>query len=305
MSASDSQGTVRMSARVVEDFRGRWLPAHEEVHDPGVALDTASSMEAVCGPTVLRVEPAAPRAATRGRVPPERPPHLGDWLCDPERPGANHRLPTPRWDFDGASGAARLWSERRELSDAWEACDDPRWLLRTAGLNGVGVRQLTLAAAACARLVLPAAIGPSRALAERAVAAAEEFGRTGRSGGEVQAAFLAASDDFCADGDPPARRASCAVSQAAGVAGRIQFFSAMLADPFDGAGSIAAHAADYARDAALGSGVVGVADLADAVRGAVRTIDYLRAVRDNARRKQFKRDFSDRDVVRRPAPRRR
>lgn len=151
-----------MSARAVvaagEAFVGMGLT----LHDPGVALDEISSMTGNVEPVVLRVHASGGDRDDREDL-------AGDWLCaDGARP---RRVPQPAWDYDAD---ARAFCRSRPWLEAWEQCQDARWMLRAAGSAGVDVRALVMASCACARLIVdrvPA--GDARPI--RAIEAAEAW----------------------------------------------------------------------------------------------------------------------------------
>ena len=151
-----------MSARAVvaagEAFVGMGLT----LHDPGVALDEISSMTGNVEPVVLRVHASGGDRDDREDL-------AGDWLCaDGARP---RRVPQPAWDYDAD---ARAFCRSRPWLEAWEQCQDARWMLRAAGSAGVDVRALVMASCACARLVVDRV--PARdARPVRAIEAAEAW----------------------------------------------------------------------------------------------------------------------------------
>lgn len=131
-------GSASFLARVVEAAGSAWLPAEDDVSDPGVALDVARSLEPRTGPTVLRV---IARGDEYRRV-------AGDWLCDDEPfsgKSRNARVGPLVWS---ASSEAGHWARGMPLIDAWEACERPSWMAQAAADAGVRPREVVLAALA-------------------------------------------------------------------------------------------------------------------------------------------------------------
>ena len=170
------------SAREVVAAGEAFRPWGREFHDPGVALDELTSLEPR-EPTVLRVAVGAgrPRSGPWARV-------VGDWLLEPGE--APRRLPRPSWEYDAE---ARGWSTAREWPEAWEPCEDARWMLHAAASVGVDRRLVVLAACACARTSLRyVPEGEARPL--RAIETAEAWARGKATAGQVRTARAAAAE---------------------------------------------------------------------------------------------------------------
>lgn len=138
-------GAISLRARLVEAFRGQWLPLEEGFHDAGVALDFVTSLEPSLGPTVVVVRS---RLMRRGHAA-----VTGEWLCEA---GAK-ALKVPEgsgglWDYDLAS-IGRYRSGAPQI-DLWES-GSPASLLWAAGSVDALRRASLDAAIACANLTLP------------------------------------------------------------------------------------------------------------------------------------------------------
>ena len=141
-----AQFRVVLEARVVESFRGPWAPLDETFADPGVAADFVGHIGPSYGPTIIR-------AIVSGGSEAERSALAGDWLCDDTAEDFGHNAllgPSLSWDYGSAAAA---WSEGRPLLDAWEWCENARWLLRAAGELNVDRRLVALAACDCGRMI--------------------------------------------------------------------------------------------------------------------------------------------------------
>ena len=238
MSYVRRQASAVFSAREVIAAGELFRPWDRGFHDAGVALDELASLEPR-EPTVLRV--------TRGVGRPRGGPWtdvVGDWLC--ESGEAPRRLPRPRWGYDEN---ARAWCSGREWLEAWELCENARWMLHAAATVGVDRRLVVLAACDCARTSLrhvPA--GEARPL--RAIETAEAWARGEATAEQARTAAYAAYD---------AAEAAAYAAEAA---------------------------AEAAADAAAAGGVGGawaaamrgaLRDLAAVVRSRIPTLDVLRA----------------------------
>ena len=133
---------ITLSARPVE-AAGAGFSAGESYEDVGVALDEIGALTGNIEPVVLRVSALGGTEADRDSV-------AGDWLCVDHEPP--RRIPSPVWNY---SEEARLWTFDREWLEAWETCEDARWMLGAAGDCRVDRRCLAAAAAACAESSLP------------------------------------------------------------------------------------------------------------------------------------------------------
>ena len=170
------------SAREVVAAGESFRPWGREFHDAGVALDELTSLEPR-EPTVLRVARGAgrPRSGPWARV-------VGDWLLEPGE--APRRLPRPSWEYDAE---ARGWSTAREWPEAWEPCEDARWMLHAAASVGVDRCLVVLAACACARTSLRyVPEGEARPL--RAIETAEAWARGEATAEQARTAAYAAYD---------------------------------------------------------------------------------------------------------------
>lgn len=150
---------ITLSAREVVAVGGPFRRRGETLSDPGVALDEVSTLRASQEPLVLRVEADGGSERARRMV-------VGDWLCDSDG-AAPAKIASPVWDY---SGSSLKWANGRPLLDAWEACDDARWMLRVAVVLGVDGRSIVRAGCECARKALrhvrPGNDAPLRAIEE-------------------------------------------------------------------------------------------------------------------------------------------
>lgn len=259
-----------MSARSAEAPGVGWLPMGEELHDPGVALDLASTLEPRDGAAVIRVAATPGSRAFSACV--------GDWLCDPERPGSNSRLSFGGWEIAGRG--SRAWASGRERIDAWDECPSGRWLVGELVAVGAPPWDFVLAACACAALAARSAGSSALADAMGAVALARRgdlpaFEDRMRVHLKTSSSALTDAVTSDAEGTPlwfaaaacynAARAAWCVVKHEAGSSG----WSGSR--PVEEAGDRCSEAADDA------AGLVGQGAAADAVRAAVQPIVYLRA----------------------------
>lgn len=215
-----------MEARSAEVSRAAWMPHGEDIHDPGVALDMASTIETSAGCAVLRVyaEPASSRLF-RGVV--------GDWLCQSSRPGENVLVPRGGWE--GAPGRNGAYLRGMEQIDAWEMCPVGLWMIRE--LRAVGAPPATAVIAGCASVAslssMPdarlnvAAVDAVRRAAERGLTDAVEVRRAVRAAGSHMRDVVRRDDredstpewDAAAASFQLARAALAAVEVAAGSEG--------------------------------------------------------------------------------------
>ena len=182
MTTRRSSSPAVFSAREVVAAGEAFRPWGREFHDPGVALDELTSLEPR-EPTVLRVAVGAgrPRSGPWSSV-------AGDWLFEPGK--APRRLPRPSWSY---STEARGWSSAREWLEAWEVCDDARWMLHAAASVAVDRRIVVLAACACARTALRH-VPEDEARPLRAIETAEAWARGEATAVQARAASLDAND---------------------------------------------------------------------------------------------------------------
>ncbi len=134
---------ITMAARAVIARGFAFSPRAGSFADADVARDEILSLPPPPEPLVLRVTAAGGRKAERTRV-------EGDWLCDATL-DAPRRLPAPAWLYDPE---AKAWAKKRPWLEAWETCEDARWMLSAAVTEGVDRRLVVRAACACARTVL-------------------------------------------------------------------------------------------------------------------------------------------------------
>lgn len=132
-----------MEARSAEFSGAPWLPHGEEIHDPDVAFDMASTLETAEDCVVLRVS-VSPWSKAFGRV-------AGDWLCQRSMPGANVRVPRGGWE--GTPGHNGEYLRRMEQIDAWEMCPQGVWMIREMGAAGVGPHAALIAGCASVSLL--------------------------------------------------------------------------------------------------------------------------------------------------------
>ncbi len=119
--------------------------AHGETYaDAGVALDEIATLPSSREPMVLRVKAAGGMSSERALV-------QDDWLCEAGSI-APRRLPRPRWVYNMT---AQRWANRRGWLEAWDTCEDPRWMV--GALCDVGVERASLIGGVidCVRLVEP------------------------------------------------------------------------------------------------------------------------------------------------------
>lgn len=157
--------SVAMSARAVVAAGEPFLPRGSEFADVGVSMDEIASLRASQEPLVLRVAASGGLARERELV-------EGDWLCDSD--GAEPaKIVSPVWDY---SSFSLKWADGRPLLDAWEACDDARWMLRVAVVLGVDGRSIVRAGCECARKALRH-VRPGNDVPLRAIEQAEAWAR--------------------------------------------------------------------------------------------------------------------------------
>ena len=268
-----SRLSVRLSAREVVAFREPFRPSGDELSDASVARDEIAWLA-----SRVSAEPVVIRATASGGRKRDREVVHGDWLCEP---GGRDpvRLPTPRW----LSGSRSLaWAGERTAIDAWEWCDDGRWLIGAAVDVGVPRVPAVLAACDCARMALRAAPSaesePERAVAaaERWAAGAADMDEVRRAAGSAElsvARLFRASSAAAAIGQAAYdRAAACRVAAEAAVfaAGLVWATSAGAAAQAEGA----VHSSILCLSLA---GVDAETRLADEVRRRISTVEYLRA----------------------------
>lgn len=263
-----------MSCRVVESFRGPWSPLPDVFVDPGVALDFVGSLEPRYGPTIVRV-------SCRPRDPAVRHAVAGDWLCGD---GRNARLVLP----PPGPGA---WLSRRadagpspKAIDLWEGDEPASSLAYVAAACGVSAVAVALGLREALRLVASvgdAATEPPGGDALRLLASvlADDAAWLRRG------VWLSVSRRRLRRSLPPQEPATW-ISVASRCA--LDLLEALEEVEADGDGIDAPRAYRMARSAEsaaddLGAQTFGAIDagsLADAFRGSVGAMTFLRAVRD-------------------------
>ena len=254
------------SAREVIAAGELFRPWDREFHDPGVALDELTSLEPR-EPTVLRVAVGAgrPRSGPWSSV-------AGDWLFEPGK--APRRLPRPSWSY---STEARGWSSAREWLEAWEVCDDARWMLHAAASVAVDRRIVVLAACACARTALRH-VPEDEARPLRAIETAEAWARGEATAVQARAASLDANDAAAAAYAAAnaaygnAAYAAYAAAYAGGDNAAYAVYAAYAANAANAAAN--AHAAGHSGGAMRR---VALREMASLVRSRIHTLDVLRA----------------------------
>lgn len=173
--------SIKLSAREVVARGYPFAPFEDEFSDADVALDWISSLAPPTEPVVLRAE-------SRGGDDQERLLVRGDWLCDTR--GAGPRaLPPAMWWFDEH---ARSWAKGKSLLDAWEGCDNPRWLLLcAASLRARAAAVRVMVECAEEALASSRVRGKGGLLARDALAEAGRWaGGGGRGGGDRRLRLL-------------------------------------------------------------------------------------------------------------------
>ena len=248
---------IRFSAREVVAAGRSFVPWGEVMSDADVALDEISTLRPTSEPLVLRVEAEGGAAGDASRV-------WGDWLCEADG-SPPRRLPTPEWSY---SEDAAFWGRAHTWTDAWEECEDARWMLHAASAVGVDRRPLVLAACACSRLAISRVPSweprPLRAL-EATEAWVRDVGSratASRAAREAEAAWVLRADD------PGSLRAIESVVHA---------FDCALAYP-GAERSLHAAAAAHAAAEAIAFDVAGqLRKMSMIVQGALPTFAVLRA----------------------------
>ncbi len=156
---------ITLSARAVIARGFAFSPRAGSFADADVALDELLSLPPPPEPLVLRVTATGGDAVERARV-------QGDWLCDATL-GEPRRIPAPVWSY---TEEATAWAKARPWLEAWETCEDARWMLHAAVTVGVDRRLVVRAACACARTVLDQ-IPESEERPRRAIEIAEAWAR--------------------------------------------------------------------------------------------------------------------------------
>lgn len=169
-------GAISMRARLVEAFRGPWLPLEEDFHDPGVALDFVTSLEPSLGPTVVVVRSRLLRSGHAGVA--------GEWLCE----AGSAALKAPNdlshlWEYDLPS-ISRYRSGSAQI-DLWESASPAAMLWAAGSIDGLRRASLD-AAVACANLTLPLIRSYGRARAREAETAIDEAVRYMAGGGDPE-----------------------------------------------------------------------------------------------------------------------
>ncbi len=197
---------IFMSARAVVARGVDFVPRDEIYADLGTALDEIHDLRAPAEPLVLRVEASGGGPSDRAQV-------VGDWLCDVDG-SANRRIPKPTLP----QGRGAAWARATTWLDAWEACEDPRWMVRALLELDVARAEAVRALCACVRTTL--AVIPARDNRSRfALAVAEQWSRSEATPGQLraaeQAAFSAAYGVLQDYAEFQARFACCNASLAA------------------------------------------------------------------------------------------
>ncbi len=130
---------VTMSARAVIARGYDFAPRGDAFADAGVALDEIQTLPDPPEPLILRVKAIGGTAAERRLV-------GGDWLCAASL-GAPRRVQAPSWTYN--YDALQWSSKRRNWLDAWEECEDARWMVYEATWIGVDRRLVVRALYAC------------------------------------------------------------------------------------------------------------------------------------------------------------
>lgn len=219
----------------------------EAFADPDVALDEILSLTGNAEPAVLRVVATGGSARGRAKL-------AGDWLCAADG-GSPRRLPFAAWKYGRESEA---WSSGRTWLDAWEECEDARWMLHAAVTIGVDRRLVVLAACACARTALRFAPEDEHR-PRRAIETAEAWARGKATEQDLRDAAVSAyaSASAAAEADGAAYAAAYAAEAAAGT-----YAAAYAAEA----------AASYNEDRSSG-----LRDMSNIVREKVPTLAVLRA----------------------------
>ncbi len=224
--------------------------------DADVALDEILSLPPPPEPLVLRVTATGGDAAERELV-------EGDWLCDGTR-AEPRRIPAPVWTY---SEDATAWAKARPWLEAWETCEDARWMLHAAAKVGVDRRLVVRAACACARTVLDRIpVGEERP--RRAIEAAEAWTRGEATADAVQ---QGSDDAFAATADATTVASTEATASSASAAYTVTAASSASAAGF------ASYAADEAASAARAGSQRALSRLANRVRREIPTLWVLRA----------------------------
>ncbi len=135
---------IRLSARAVVASGVAFRDDATTYADADVARDEIRALPPPPEPLVLRVWARGGTDRERARV-------EGDWLCDPKRKEPR-RIPIARWDH---SPAAVAWSDGRPWLEAWEGCEDARWMVHAATAAGLPRKAIARAHCPCLREVMP------------------------------------------------------------------------------------------------------------------------------------------------------
>lgn len=253
---------IEMFAREVVAFREPFLARGEPLHDPDVALDEISAFRAAQEPVVLRVRASGGAERERARV-------ARDWLCEP---GEEPREISDLLRHWGRSPESEEWSRGRRWIDAWELCENADWLVYAAGSVGADRSLVIGAAARCLRLSASGPGGIDDTAWRSALAASEAVARLWPSD---------PAQMYTPIGD--ARHASRVAAYVAGLRPDLPAYAAAssLAEAaYSVAESSASRFATLAAEAVSLAGAEWVGGTAPgAVRGAVPTIEVLRAAR--------------------------
>ena len=262
---------VTMSARAVVATGQPFAPRGDAFADADVARDEISSLRTHAEPLLLRVEADGGSAAERGSV-------EGDWLCDSDG-SEPRRLPAPRWARGDAAkawaydDAARAWARARTWFEAWEECEDARWMMHAAASVQVERRLIVLAACSMAesvsRNVRPGDQRPRQAIMAAVAWASGKLGARGVRAASIEA--MAARE--AALYERPDVYFAAASAEAA-----CRIVSADPADLVILVGSVAHSVAVSASDMTVAGERAVLRELADRARRHIPTVDVLRAV---------------------------
>ncbi len=265
-----------MAARAVVARDYEFAPRGVAFSDASVAYDEIRALPPPTEPLVLRVTTWGGSKLAR-----ERATSLvgGDWLCDASLPEPR-RIPGPSWWYEDK---AALWSQPRTWLEAWETCQDARWLLHAAAEAGVDPRRVVRAAVACARLTLglvPAGEDAPR----RAVEVAEAWAhRKVVPDGMKQVAWAAEVVGATYEGLAAYAYASFSAANVAyavenAMRGERWSYALSVADAANASASAEAYAATVVNGDVSAARARALAVRADLVRGEITTLEVLRAV---------------------------
>ena len=269
-----SSARIIFSARAVVAVGEPFAPCDEPLHDVDVALDWISDHRPTGEPLVLRVTSDREPGPEFGRV-------VGDWLCLADG-SAPRRIPWPSWRFDDESAR---WSSGHSWLDAWETCENARWMLWEAALVGTDGRSVVRAACDCARTALPL-VRPGETRPLRAIEAAESWcvaasSSSSRTEAAANAAAPGASEaaidsrTHSSGRDSPsssaAHAAACVAYAAVGHSGDATAYAT------SGLAGFVSYALAYASHARRSRRTTALREMADLVRARIPALSVLRA----------------------------